>query len=70
MIIAIWHGSSKPILNEYLKDLVAELEDIIPTGLIVNGHRIEIRFGFIIADTPARCMLKGRFRMECLHNYY
>lgn len=59
MTIAIWCGSSKPVLHEYLTDLVDELENIISTGLIVNGHHIKIRFGLVISDTPARCMLKG-----------
>lgn len=59
MVIAIWYGSSKPVLNEYLEKLIDELEHIIPTGIIVNDRHINIRFGLVISDTPARCMIKG-----------
>lgn len=59
MVIAIWYGYSKPVLNEYLKTFVDELENLIPNGVSINGYRINIRFGLVISDTPARCMIKG-----------
>lgn len=59
MVVAIWHGESKPILNEYIETFVTELRTLLETGMIVNGHHVEIRFGVAICDTPARSFLKG-----------
>lgn len=59
MVIGIWHGQSKPILNEYIEQLVAELHIILEAGISINGHHVDIRFGAVICDTPARALLKG-----------
>lgn len=64
MIIGIWQGESKPILDEYIDQFVAEMEQILETGIFVNGHHIEIRFGRIICDTPARALMKGSWIMR------
>lgn len=61
MVIAIWHGNSKPNVNEYLDEFVNELLRIIPHGIIVNQHHIKIALGVIVCDTPARCMIKGDY---------
>lgn len=59
MVIAIWCGSSKPVLNEYIELLVSELETILSSGIFANGHNIKIKFGRILCDTPARSQMKG-----------
>lgn len=59
LVVAIWYGASKPILNEYIQPLVSELKSIIPTGIYVNGHHVKIKFGLVICDTPARSLMKG-----------
>lgn len=64
MVIAIWYGESKPILDEYLALFIDELEDVLSNGIIVKDHLVEVKFGRIHADTPARCFLKG-FNMKC-----
>lgn len=59
MVIGIWSGSSKPILNECLKPLIDELEIVLKDGLRIESHHVNIRIGQIICDTPARCFIKG-----------
>lgn len=59
MVIAIWYGDSKPILNEYIESFVTEMISLLETGLFINGHHVKILVGLIICDTPARAMLKG-----------
>lgn len=59
MIIAIWCGLSKPILNEYIELLVSELESIIPNGIFISGYHIQVGFGRVQCDTPARSQMKG-----------
>lgn len=61
MIIAIWCGEDKPPLNEYLGPFVAELEDLLINGISMNAHKICIRIGSFICDTPARVFLKSKF---------
>lgn len=61
MVIAIWCGASKPALNEFLLPLVTELKSILSPGIDVNGHHIQINFGLLICDTPARAFLKGNY---------
>lgn len=60
MVIGIWYGETKPILNEYLDPFVTELEDIISNGIVVNNHLVKVEFGRVHSDTPARCFLKGK----------
>lgn len=64
MVVAIWCGPSKPCLNEYIELLVSELESIIPTGIFIRDYHIEIKFGRVICDTPARCHMKGDFELS------
>lgn len=59
MVIGIWSGISKPILNEYIASLVSELESLLESGLDVNNHHVKVAFGKIVCDTPARCQMKG-----------
>lgn len=59
MVVGIWYGRSKPILNEYIEQFVAELHLLLEAGLSINGHLLDIRFGAVICDTPARSLLKG-----------
>lgn len=60
MVIGIWYGESKPILNEYLASFVAELEDVLSNGIVVNDNFVKVKFGRVHSDTPARCFLKGK----------
>lgn len=59
MTIAIWSGDSKPQVNEYLMLFVTELSTIISNGIQIGKHIVKVKFGRIIADTPARSHMKG-----------
>lgn len=58
-VVGIWCGESKPILDEYIERFVEEMTSILNNGIAINGHRVNIRFGLIICDTPARSLMKG-----------
>lgn len=60
IVVAIWCGISKPPLNEYLQPFVAEMKLLMSNGITINAHKIEIKIGRIICDTPARAFLKGK----------
>lgn len=62
MVIGIWFGESKPLINEYLERFVTELKEIIENGIIINTCHIKIRLGLVICDTPARSLLKGSIK--------
>lgn len=66
MIVAIWYGDGKPEINEYLEIFIEELDNLLTNGIFVNGHKIEIKFGRVLSDTPARCLLKGRIRKKLI----
>lgn len=59
MVVAIWCGKGKPILNEYLHPFVSELNSIISSGIQVNNYRLSVAVHGFICDTPARSFLKG-----------
>lgn len=67
MVVGIGCGNSKPVLNEYIEPLVSELEFILPTGIFIKGHHVEIEFGRVECDTPARCQMKGIYLLS--YNY-
>lgn len=55
----IWCGKSKPLLKEYLEPFVLEMKNLIANGVTVNSHKINVKFGIFICDTPARVLIKG-----------
>lgn len=58
MILGIWVGDSKPLVNEYILQLVAELKEL-PHEIFIRTHRVSLKIGLFIGDTPARSLLKG-----------
>ena len=59
-IVGIFHGTSKPdSLNDYLTQLVEELNDLMNRGIILNNKKYDIIVRTIIADSPARSFIKG-----------
>lgn len=70
MVVGIWHGNNKPNVNEFLRSLILELKEILSNGLLINRHRIMIKVGKFIADTPARALLKGSFKNTLYVNVY
>lgn len=64
MVIAVWQGETKPLVNEYIMRFVKELKDILHAGIIITSKYIKVRFGAIICDTPARSLLKGLIKVK------
>lgn len=60
-VIAIWCGEGKPLVNEYLRDFVDELNALLETGVSINNFILEIKVKCFICDTPARAYIKGVF---------
>lgn len=60
MTVAIYHGDTKPKnLEEYLGPMVRELNSLTANGLMVNKKHLAVKLRAIIADTPARALIKG-----------
>lgn len=59
MVVAIYSGTSKPSsAEEFLRQFVNELNEILQNGLMINRNRIDVKVNAFICDTPARCFLK------------
>lgn len=59
MVIGIWSGDTKPLVNDYLMRFVSELNDILQSEIIINSYRVIVKMGSMLGDTPARSLLKG-----------
>lgn len=61
---SIWCGDKKPSNLDFLNPFVAELDDLIKRGLIINSHQVSVSVRCFIYDTPARAMIKGNNALE------
>ncbi|XP_049283990.1 uncharacterized protein LOC125764134 isoform X1 [Anopheles funestus] len=60
LVVAVYCGDSKPMLvEEYLRPMVTELNHLQQNGILINGSTFQVSLRAIIADTPARCLIKG-----------
>lgn len=68
MVIFIWSGRGKPILNEFLDPFVTELNSILSNGIKINGFDLNASVLFFVCDSPARAFLKGfeRFALQSI----
>ncbi|CAN7978556.1 unnamed protein product [Ixodes persulcatus] len=59
-IVGCYHGYSKPnSVDEYLSELIPELEELLENGLIINGRKLQISLKAFVCDAPARAFLLG-----------
>uniref|UniRef100_A0A182PX78 Transposase domain-containing protein n=1 Tax=Anopheles epiroticus TaxID=199890 RepID=A0A182PX78_9DIPT len=60
LMIGNFLGESKPSsVEQYLRPLVDELNDLIQNGIQISNKFIEVRVRAFIADSPARAFIKG-----------
>ena len=57
-VVALFYGSKKPDVTEYLLDFCRELENLSQPGLLIDGARYNVKIRAIIADAPARAFIK------------
>ena len=57
-VVALFYGSKKPDVTEYLLDFCRELENLSQSGLLIDGARYNVEIRAIIADAPARAFIK------------
>ena len=55
----ITYGSRKPTNNDFLKETIDELSNLIHDGLIVNTIKYTIQLNAIVCDATARSMIKS-----------
>lgn len=60
-VVSVWYGEGKPKpVNDFLYSFVSELKKIISNGIMINGHKLQIKVRCFLCDTPARSFLKGK----------
>lgn len=58
-LIALYLGDTKPLdLEKYLNPTILELEELLQTGIFVAEKHFKFKLSCVIADAPARSMLK------------
>lgn len=60
LVVAIYHGSTKPPVNEFLQPFVNELLILLKDGILIRNHVTNVKIRCFICDTPARCFVKGK----------
>jgi len=56
--VAIFCGTSKPPLEEFLEQFIIELKQLLAEGLLFNGKIISVHVVAFICDAPAKSFLK------------
>ncbi|KAK5647869.1 hypothetical protein RI129_002761 [Pyrocoelia pectoralis] len=57
--VAIFCGTSKPPLHNYLTEFVKELSNILRVGFVIDGKYINVTVRSFCCDMPARCFIKN-----------
>lgn len=59
-VVGVYCGAGKPKnLESYLREFVNELNDCMTNGFFLNGRKLNVKVNCIIADSPARALLKS-----------
>jgi hypothetical protein len=56
--VAIFCGSSKPPVEDFLHDFVIELANLRENGLLIQGKLVSVEVSLFCCDTPAKAFLK------------
>ena len=52
------YGPTKPNDQEFLREAVEELKEVLASGLVAHGMTIGIALRAVICDAPAKSMVK------------
>ncbi|ELT93910.1 hypothetical protein CAPTEDRAFT_26208, partial [Capitella teleta] len=58
-VVALYYGSEKPPLEDYLHDFVDEMQYLVENGILSNGQQLHIVISSFVCDAPARALLKN-----------
>nr|CAI5844559.1 unnamed protein product [Callosobruchus analis] len=59
LVAAIFYGTTKPPLESFFQNFVQELNEIIRTGIKINGKYLPVKIKCFVCDTQARSFIKG-----------
>lgn len=59
MVICVYYGRGKPLLEEFLMPFVNEIIELLETGMTINNFTVKIKIHCFICDSPARSFIKG-----------
>lgn len=65
--IAIFHGKTKPNLEQYLEEFVNELNELFKNGIMISNIHFDIHVKAFVCDTPARSYLKNVAGHKAFH---
>jgi hypothetical protein len=59
LVVSLWYGSTKPSsMHDFLHVFLEDLKHVVENGVTIDGRLFEVSLHSIIADAPARAMLK------------
>jgi hypothetical protein len=59
-VVGLYCGKKKPVsLSDFLKDFIADLQNLLQQGITVNGMHFPVEIECFICDAPARAFLKN-----------
>lgn len=59
LVAAIFHGSNKPTNTDFLKPLIDQIKSLEVDGILINNKKFTFRISRVLADAPARSLIKG-----------
>lgn len=58
--VAVYFGKTKPkLVEKYTDQLIVEINNLLRSGINIEGQQFDVKIKCFICDTPARAFLKG-----------
>jgi len=58
--VGVFLGRSKPgDCNEFLGDFCSELDEVVKSGVVVDGRNFSVQLRAVVCDAPARAFISG-----------
>ena len=65
--ITLTCGHHKPTGLEFLEEFITDLNEIINKGIVAHNEKLSVTLHSIIADAPARALVKGTVQFNSFH---